>query len=103
MTTEPSQKRWWQTRGGVALGGFVAIAGFFLLTEHTAHVFGVLPYLLLLACPLLHFFMHSHHHNGRGSAGGAHHEHEDAGPGPDRKSTRLNSSHSAKSRMPSSA
>ena len=82
MTTEPTQRRWWQTRGGGALVGFVAIAGFFLLTEHTAHVFGVLPYLLLLACPLLHFFMHSHHHNGGGSAGGAHHEHQDAGPGP---------------------
>ena len=82
MTTEPSQKPWWQTRGGVALVCFVAIAGFFLLTEHTAHVFGVLPYLLLLACPLLHFFMHSHHHKGNGSAGGAHHEDQDAGSGP---------------------
>lgn len=62
MTSEPDRKPWWQTRGGLALVGFLSIAGFFLLTEHTAHVFGVLPYLLLLACPLLHFFMHSHHH-----------------------------------------
>ena len=82
MTTEPDRKPWWQTRGGVALVAFVAIAGFFLLTEHTAHLFGILPYLLLLACPLLHFFMHSHHHNGGGFAGGADHEHHDAGPGP---------------------
>lgn len=42
---------------------FLAIAGFFLLTEHTAHVFGVLPYLLLLTCPLMHVFMH-HGHGG---------------------------------------
>ncbi len=77
MTTEPDRKPWWQTRGGVALVGFVAIAGFFLLTEHTAHVFGVLPYLLVLACPLLHFFMHSRHHKGDGSAGAAHHGHPD--------------------------
>jgi len=30
------------------LAGFLAIALFFLLTEHRAHVFGILPYLLLL-------------------------------------------------------
>lgn len=41
--------------------GFVAIAAFFLLTEHRAHFFGVLPYLLVLACPLMHFFMHHGH------------------------------------------
>ena len=45
----------------VALLGFLAIAAFFLLTEHQAHVFGVVPYLLLLACPALHFFMHRGH------------------------------------------
>jgi hypothetical protein len=77
MTTEPDRKVWWQTRGGIALVGFVAIAGFFLLTEHTAHVFGALPYVLVLACPLLHFFMHSHHHKGGGSAGADHHQHPD--------------------------
>jgi len=45
---------------GVLLG-FLAIAGFFLFTEHQAHFFGTLPYLLLLACPLLHFFHHRGH------------------------------------------
>lgn len=40
--------------------GFVAIAAFFLLTEHRAHVFQYLPYLLLAACPLMHFFGHGH-------------------------------------------
>jgi DUF2933 family protein len=43
--------------------GFLVIAAFFLLTEHTAHVFGVLPYLLLLACPLMHIFGHHGHGN----------------------------------------
>jgi hypothetical protein len=28
------------------------VGGFFLITEHTAHVFGVLPWLLVGACPL---------------------------------------------------
>ena len=36
--------------------------------EHKAHLEGVLyylPYLLLLACPLMHLFMH-HDHGGHG-------------------------------------
>ena len=40
--------------------GFVAIAAYFLITEHRAHLFGILPYLLILACPLLHMFHHRH-------------------------------------------
>lgn len=43
--------------------GFIAIAIFLLFTEHRAHVLGVLPYLLLLACPLMHLFMHHGHHS----------------------------------------
>lgn len=46
--------------------GFAAIALFFLYTEHRAHLFGILPYLFLLACPLMHFFHHGghgHHHD----------------------------------------
>lgn len=43
---------------------FALVGGYFLLTEHRAHVFQYLPYALLLACPLLHVF-HGHGH-GRG-------------------------------------
>lgn len=50
----------------IALIGFLIVAGYFLLMEHKAHIVEFLPYLLLLACPLMHFFMHkghsSHHH-----------------------------------------
>ncbi len=35
------------------------IAAFYLLREHWGHALGMLPYLLLLACPLLHMF-HGH-------------------------------------------
>ena len=52
----------WRTRGGLALCGFLAVTGFYLIVEHTPHVFWALPYLLLLACPLMHLFMH----HGRG-------------------------------------
>jgi hypothetical protein len=38
-----------------------AIAAFFLWEEHRAHILGVLPYALLLLCPLVHFLMHRGH------------------------------------------
>lgn len=34
---------------------------FFMLREHWEHVAGKWPYLLLLACPLIHVFMHGKH------------------------------------------
>lgn len=53
--------------------GFLAIAGYFLLTEHRAHVVPYLPFLLLLACPLMHLFMHG----GHGGHGGHEHDNRD--------------------------
>ncbi|ANT53854.1 hypothetical protein A6B35_08605 [Mesorhizobium amorphae CCNWGS0123] len=58
---------------------FLLIAAFFLLTEHRAHTLGALPLLLLLACPLLHIFMHRGHH-GHGGHGG-HSSHQETRPG----------------------
>ncbi len=57
------------SRAGLVLIAFLLIAGYLLWTEHEAHVIaglGYLPYLLLLACPLLHFFMHGKHSDGHG-------------------------------------
>lgn len=34
-----------------------------LIIDHWVHVLGILPYLLLLACPLMHFFMHGKHNH----------------------------------------
>mgnify|MGYP000002200526 FL=1 len=48
--------------GRAAFFGFCAVAAIFLIYEHTTHVLGALPYLLLLACPLMHLFMHHGHH-----------------------------------------
>ncbi len=62
-------KGWLSSRTGPVLLAFLAIAAFFLFTEHRAHLFGVLPYLLLLACPLLHLFMHGGH-GGHGEGSG---------------------------------
>jgi hypothetical protein len=58
----PDEMPWWRSRAGIIALCFAAIAAFFLLTEHQAHVLGALPYLLFLACPLMHLFMHHGHH-----------------------------------------
>jgi hypothetical protein len=52
--------------------GFLGIAAFLLIVEHRTHVFGWLSsygiWLLLLACPLMHVFMHrGHGHGGHGN------------------------------------
>lgn len=68
------------SRGTIALLAFLAIAAFFLFTEHRAHLFGFLPYLLVLACPLMHLFHGGHGH------GGHRHAPQD-GPAPDRRTS----------------
>ena len=79
--TEP--KVFWGSRsliGLVVLGG---IALYFLLTEHRAHFFGALPFLLLLACPLMHVFMHGGHGGhggGEGHQQGGQQSPDDAAP-----------------------
>jgi hypothetical protein len=60
---------WLRSRNGLALLVFLAVAVFYLLTEHTAHLFGALPFLLLALCPLMHLFMHGGHGNHSGHGG----------------------------------
>ena len=73
---KPARHRpWWQSPFGIVLCVFLLIAGFFLLTEHRAHLLGILPYLLLLACPLMHLFMH-HGHGSHDHSGGHRHDSE---------------------------
>lgn len=72
QSTELS-RRWWQSKMGMILLAFLAIAAFFLITEHTAHFFGVLPFVLLLLCPLLHLFMHRGHSDQNDQAGHSDH------------------------------
>lgn len=79
MDEKPDSSNGWRsTTMKYAFSGFALVAAFFLLTEHTAHVFGYLPYLLILACPLMHIFGHGGHghggHSGKDAAGdsGAH-------------------------------
>lgn len=57
----PGLRRWLRSRTGLATLGLVALAGLLLVVDHWAHLFGALPYLLVLACPLLHLFGHGGH------------------------------------------
>jgi hypothetical protein len=66
MATEhPKSGNWLTSRSALVFLGFAAIAAFFLWEEHKAHILGILPYGLLLLCPLLHLF-----HGGHGGYGG---------------------------------
>jgi len=58
----PTPSRWRSP-----LGVFMVLAGsvgaYYLLTEHLSHVGQAIPYLFLLACPLMHLLHgHGHHH-----------------------------------------
>ncbi len=59
----------WRSRYAIGLLVLGAVAAYFLLSEHRAHFIGALPFLLLLACPLMHVFMHGGH-GGHGDHGG---------------------------------
>jgi hypothetical protein len=64
MNSERDSNQTWLRRfpawkGAVAM--LAIIVGVYLLREHWGHVLGVAPYALLLACPLMHLFMHNGH------------------------------------------
>ncbi len=61
-----------KSRANIALIVFLIIAVFFLVAEHRAHLSGWFStygiWLVLLACPLMHVFMHrGHGHGGHGT------------------------------------
>jgi hypothetical protein len=71
METEPqAEGKSWRARLigtplGWALSLAVAALGVYLLVAHTGHLFAALPYLLLVACPLMHLFGHGSHKHHR--------------------------------------
>ena len=57
------------SRGTWAFIVFALVAAYLLATQHRAHLSGLLyylPYLALLACPLMHLFHHRGHGHGHG-------------------------------------
>ncbi len=77
-----SKRSFWLTPNGLAAMGLTGGMLYFLLTEHRAHFIYALPYLILLLCPVMHFFMHrGHGGHGKhephgGEQGDAHENHE---------------------------
>lgn len=71
-----SIKCWLLSRTGIVTVVALSILGFLVYTGHTAHLLGALPYLLLLACPLMHVFMHGGHGGHEGPNHGSHDDHE---------------------------
>ncbi len=65
----------WSTYSRVAFIAFAVVALGLITYEHRLHTLGVLPWLLILACPLMHLFMH------HGHGGHAGHDRGDRGPG----------------------
>jgi hypothetical protein len=66
---------WWQKKANLALAVFLLAAGYFLITEHRAHVIQWLPWVLILGCVFMHLFMHGGHGHGGGR------DSDDDGPG----------------------
>jgi hypothetical protein len=64
---ETHQTGFLASRAGLGFIGFAIVASALLFTEHRAHVLGLLIWLPLLACPLMHLFMHHGHGGHRGS------------------------------------
>jgi Protein of unknown function (DUF2933) len=70
---------WFQSKRVTwVLIAFLIIIGFFLATEHTAHFFGILPFAILLLCPLMMLFMHGGH-GGHGDQAGHNEPHPQDG------------------------
>ena len=81
---EHGEPVFWRKPASLALLTAALIAAFYLLREHWGHVAGVWPYLLLLACPLMHLV---HGHGNHRHGGGASHP-PDSGPkGPSQRGT----------------
>ena len=64
MTSTTPDK--WSAISKTVFLAFCLIVATLIIYEHTIHVLGVLPFLFLLACPLMHLFMHHGHGHGAG-------------------------------------
>ena len=58
----------WRSPAGIFMLVAGAVGVYYLLTEHLTHVTQAIPYLILLACPLMHLFGHRHGHGDHGDS-----------------------------------
>lgn len=82
-------RRFFASPVNIVLLVFLGVGGFYLLSEHRAHLLGAGPLIILLGlCIVMHFFMHGSHgghagghdardeQQGGGATGGPRTEHE---------------------------
>jgi len=60
---------WWRNRTKLPFVVFLVIGGYFLWTEHEANIVAYLPWILVLGCLGMHFFMHGGHGSGNSHGG----------------------------------
>ena len=72
--------------GGAAVVGLGVLVLYLLSTGHTGHVVSSVPFLLILACPLMHVFMHGSHgaHGAHGESHAGHVMSSNDGPEPEK-------------------
>jgi fatty acid desaturase len=68
MSNKGDSASFLRSPAGMALCVFLAVAALFLVLEHSAHLLGAWPLLILLVCFVMHLFMHRGH-GSRGSHG----------------------------------
>lgn len=54
------EKSWWLSLRGFVIFIVLIAIGYYLFEKHRAHLFNVLPLVLLLLCPLMHFLCMEH-------------------------------------------
>ncbi len=67
---DPQERPSLKSPAGIFMLVAAVMGLYYLLTEHFTHVTQAIPYLFLLACPLMHVFGHrhgGHHRHGRDS------------------------------------
>ena len=69
MNQHPDPVSRWRSPTGIFMLVAGAIGIYYLLTEHLTHAAQAVPYLFLLACPLMHLFGHHHGRHGHAQHG----------------------------------
>ncbi|GHA27305.1 hypothetical protein GCM10007989_23920 [Devosia pacifica] len=81
MDHEKNSRGFFASRANVVLLVFLGVGGFYLVSEHRAHLIGAVPLLLAFGlCLGMHFFMHGGHGKHKSV-----HDEEDAQPGGGKK------------------
>jgi hypothetical protein len=57
----PQKHRWLLSKTAVIATCVVSVLAILIYAGHGQHILGFAPYLLFLACPAMHLFMHNKH------------------------------------------